>query len=225
MRILLIEDDDRTAGFVTKGYNQAGHVVDRATNGEEGLFMATSFTYDIAVIDIMLPRMDGLMVIEKIRERRINLPIIILSARKTVDDRILGLQSGSDDYLVKPFAFAELLARTQTILRRINQIDEPTTLNVDDLTLDVVKHKVYRAEVEINLQHKEFALLEYLMRNAGRVVTKTMIMEHVWDYNFDPETNVVESRICRLRDKIDRSFKQQLIHTVRGAGYILECRN
>jgi two-component system OmpR family response regulator len=225
MRILLIEDDDRTAGFVTKGYNQAGHVVDRATNGEEGLFMATSFTYDIAVIDIMLPRMDGLTVIEKIRERRIKLPIIILSARKSVDDRILGLQSGSDDYLVKPFAFAELLARTQTILRRINQIDEPTTLNVDDLSLDVVKRKVYRAEVEINLQHKEFALLEYLMRNAGRVVTKTMIMEHVWDYNFDPETNVVESRICRLRDKIDRPFKHQLIHTVRGAGYILESRS
>jgi two-component system OmpR family response regulator len=163
--------------------------------------------------------------IEKLRNRRLRLPIIVLSAKKSVDDRVLGLQSGGDDYLIKPFAFSELLARTQALLRRANQIAEPTTLKVEDLSLDVVKRKVFRGEREIDLQQREFALLEYLMRNAGRVVSKTMIMEHVWDYNFDPETNVVESRICRLRDKIDRSFPRKLIHTVRGAGYILEARD
>lgn len=225
MRVLLIEDDDRTAGFVTKGFNQAGYAVERASDGENGLYMATELPFDIAVIDIMLPKLDGLKVIEKLRDRRLKLPIIVLSAKKSLDDRILGLQSGSDDYLVKPFAFSELLARTQALLRRVNQIDEPVSLKVDDLLLDVVKRKVYRAGQEIDLQHREFALLEYLMRNTGRVVSKTMIMEHVWDYNFDPETNVVESRICRLRDKVDRSFQRQLIHTVRGVGYLLEAKS
>jgi len=224
MRVLLIEDDDRTADFVAKGYQQAGYAVDRAANGIDGLFMASHTPYDIAVIDIMLPRLDGLTVIEKLREQKLRLPIIVVSAKKSVDDRILGLQSGSDDYLVKPFAFSELLARTQALLRRVNQIAEPMTLQVDDLSMDVARRKVFRAGREIDLQHREFALLEYLMRNAGRVVSKAMIMEHVWDYNFDPETNVVESRICRLRDKIDRPFSRQLIHTVRGVGYLLEAR-
>jgi two-component system, OmpR family, response regulator len=225
MRVLIVEDDDRTAAFLTKGFNQAGYAIDRAADGEEGLFMALNAPYDVAVIDIMLPRLDGLRMIEKLRNRRLRLPIIVLSAKKSVDDRVLGLQSGGDDYLIKPFAFSELLARTQALLRRANQIAEPTTLKVEDLSLDVVKRKVFRGEREIDLQQREFALLEYLMRNAGRVVSKTMIMEHVWDYNFDPETNVVESRICRLRDKIDRSFPRKLIHTVRGAGYILEARD
>jgi len=224
MRVLLIEDDDRTADFVAKGYQQAGYAVDRAANGVDGLLMASHTPYDIAVIDIMLPRLDGLTIIEKLREQKLRLPIIVVSAKKSIDDRILGLQSGSDDYLVKPFAFSELLARTQALLRRVNQIAEPMTLQVDDLSMDVVRRKVFRAGQEIDLQHREFALLEYLMRNAGRVVSKAMIMEHVWDYNFDPETNVVESRICRLRDKIDRSFSHQLIHTVRGVGYLLEAR-
>lgn len=224
MRVLLIEDDDRTADFVAKGYQQAGYAVDRAANGVDGLLMASHTPYDIAVIDIMLPRLDGLTIIEKLREQKLRLPIIVVSAKKSIDDRILGLQSGSDDYLVKPFAFSELLARTQALLRRVNQIAEPMTLQVDDLSMDVVRRKVFRAGQEIDLQHREFALLEYLMRNAGRVVSKAMIMEHVWDYNFDPETNVVESRICRLRDKIDRAFSRQLIHTVRGVGYLLEAR-
>lgn len=224
MRVLIVEDDDRTAAFLVKGFNQAGYATDRAADGEEGLFMAQSAPYDIAVIDIMLPRLDGLTMIEKLREHRLRLPIIVLSAKKSVEDRIRGLQTGGDDYLVKPFAFSELLARTQALLRRVNEIAEPTMLKVEDLSLDVVKRKVFRGEKEIELQHREFALLEYLMRNAGRVVSKTMIMEHVWDYNFDPETNVVESRICRLRDKIDRSFTHKLIHTVRGVGYVLEFR-
>lgn len=224
MRVLIVEDDDRTAAFLVKGFNQAGYATDRAADGEEGLFMAQSAPYDVAVVDIMLPRLDGLSMIEKLREHRLRLPIIVLSAKKSVEDRIRGLQTGGDDYLVKPFAFSELLARTQALLRRVNEIAEPTMLKVEDLSLDVVKRKVFRGEKEIELQHREFALLEYLMRNAGRVVSKTMIMEHVWDYNFDPETNVVESRICRLRDKIDRSFTHKLIHTVRGVGYVLEFR-
>lgn len=224
MRVLIVEDDDRTAAFLIKGFNQAGYATDRAADGEEGLFMARNAPYDVAVVDIMLPRLDGLSMIEKLREHRLRLPIIVLSAKKSVEDRIRGLQTGGDDYLVKPFAFSELLARTQALLRRVNEIAEPTMLKVADLSLDVVKRKVFRGDREIDLQHREFALLEYLMRNTGRVVSKTMIMEHVWDYNFDPETNVVESRICRLRDKIDRTFPRKLIHTVRGVGYVLESR-
>ncbi len=222
MRILLVEDDDRTAQFVKKGFNQAGYAVDRAADGMEGLFMAQDAPYDVAVVDIMLPRLDGLALIERLRKQKINLPIIVLSAKKTVDDRIIGLQTGGDDYLVKPFAFSELLARVQTLLRRSQSQEEPTRLTVNDLTMDIVRRKVTRGEVEIELQQREFALLEYLLRNAGRVVSKTMIMEHVWDYNFDPESNVVESRICRLREKIDRAFAHKLIHTVHGVGYLLE---
>jgi two-component system OmpR family response regulator len=222
MRILLVEDDDRTAQFVKKGFSQAGYAVDRAADGMEAFFMAQNAPYDVAVVDIMLPRLDGLTLIERLRKQKINLPIIVLSAKKTVDDRIVGLQAGGDDYLVKPFAFSELLARVQTLLRRSRSHEEPTRLTVNDLTMDIVRRKVFRGEVEIELQQREFALLEYLLRNAGRVVSKTMIMEHVWDYNFDPESNVVESRICRLREKVDRAFSHKLIHTVHGVGYLLE---
>ena len=224
MRILLIEDDNRTAQFVKKGFVQAGFAVDRAADGLEGLFMAQDFSYDVAVIDIMLPKLDGLTLIERLRKQRISTPIIVLSAKKTVDERILGLQKGGDDYLVKPFAFTELLARVQTLLRRSQAIEEPMVLAVEDLSLDIVTRKVSRNGEKIELQHREFSLLEYLLRNTGRVVSKTMIMEHVWDYNFDPESNVVESRICRLREKVDSPHLTKLIHTVRGAGYVLENR-
>jgi len=224
MRILLVEDDERTAQFVQRGFIQAGFSVDRAADGLEGLFMAQEIDYDAAIVDIMLPRLGGLTLIERLRKQRINTPIIVLSAKKSVDERILGLQAGGDDYLVKPFAFTELLVRVQTLLRRSQAQEEPNILSVDDLIQDLAKRKVHRGGVAIELQHREFSLLEYLMRNQGRVVSKTMIMEHVWDYNFDPESNVVESRICRLRDKIDLPRANKLIHTVRGAGYVLEKR-
>jgi two-component system OmpR family response regulator len=224
MRILLVEDDNRTAQFVKNGFVQAGYAVDRAADGLEGLFMAQDVAYDAAVVDIMLPKLDGLSLIERLRKQQINTPIIVLSAKKTVDERILGLQKGGDDYLVKPFAFTELLVRVQTLLRRSQSIEEPSTLIVDDLSMDITRRRVQRGELKINLQHREFSLLEYLLRNTGRVVSKTMIMEHVWDYNFDPESNVVESRICHLREKIDLPQSNKLIHTVRGAGYVLEKR-
>ena len=224
MRLLLVEDDNRTANFIIKGLRQAGYSVDRAGDGEEGLLMAQLTSYDLAIIDVMLPKLDGLSLISELRQERIRTPIIVLSAKKSLDDRIRGLHTGGDDYLVKPFAFSELLARIQALLRRAQDIDEPTTLTVADLSLDILKRKVMRAGTEIDLQQREFALLEYLMRNTGRVVSKTMIMEHVWNFDFDPETNVVEARICRLRDKIDRHFPLKLIHTIRGVGYVLEAR-
>lgn len=224
MRILLVEDDNRTAQFVQKGFAQAGYAVDRAADGLEGLFMAQDMDYDAAVVDIMLPKLDGLSLIERLRKQQINTPIIVLSAKSTVDERIKGLQTGGDDYLVKPFAFTELLVRVQTLLRRSQTQEEPVTLSVDDLSMDLVRRKVLRGGTKVELQHREFSLLEYLLRNSGRVVSKTMIMEHVWDYNFDPESNVVESRICHLREKIDLPHTSKLIHTVRGAGYVLEKR-
>jgi len=222
LRILLVEDDMRTASFIVKGLSQEGFAVDHAPDGEEGLLMALVEPYDAAIVDIMLPKLDGLTLIEELRIHKIRTPVIVLSAKASVDDRIKGLHAGGDDYLVKPFAFSELLARIQALIRRANNISEPTTLTVSDLSIDFVRRKVFRGEKEIELQPKEFALLEYLMRNSGRVVSKTMIMEHVWDYNFDPQTNVVEARICRLRDKIDRAFDRKLIHTLRGVGYVLE---
>lgn len=224
MRVLLVEDDSRTAQFIKKGFAQAGMAVDHAADGLDGLFMARETPYDAAVIDIMLPRLDGLSLIECLRKEKIKTPILVLSAKKSVDERVLGLQTGADDYLVKPFAFTELLLRVQSLLRRTQIQSEPTLLSVSDLTLDLVKRRVRRGETVVELQHREFSLLEYLMRNSGRVVSKTMIMEHVWDYNFDPESNVVESRICRLREKVDLPDRPKLIHTVRGAGYILEER-
>ncbi len=221
MRVLIIEDDLTIAGFVSKGLREAGFVVEQANDGLAGLQLALTESYDAAVIDIMLPGLDGLAIIDQLRQRRINLPVIILSAKRSVDERVEGLQAGGDDYLTKPFAFSELLARIQALMRRANQIPEPSGITVADLEIDLRKRVVKRAGKKIALQPRELVLLEYLARNAGRVVSKTMIMEHVWDYNFDPQTNVVESRICRLRDKIDKDFNPPLIHTVRGIGYVL----
>jgi two-component system, OmpR family, response regulator len=224
MRILIVEDDAITASFIMKGLKQAGFVVEHARDGEEGLHLASTASYDAAVIDIMLPKLDGIRLIEELRRKKVITPVIILSAKGTVDDRIKGLHAGGDDYLVKPFAFSELLARIQSLIHRASSIAEPTTLTVGELMIDLLKRKVLRSGKEIELQPREFALLEYLMRNKGMVVSKTMIMEHVWDYNFDPQTNVVEVRICQLRDKIDRSFDNKFIHTIRGVGYVLEER-
>ena len=222
MRLLLVEDDIKIAQFVVNGLKEAGFAVDHAANGEDGLHLALTEPYDIAVVDLMLPKVDGLTLIEEVRRNNINTPVLILSAKRSIDDRVKGLKTGSDDYLVKPFAFSELLARVQALIRRSTQVTAPSELKVADLTLDLNARKVFRADEEIFLQPLEFSLLEYLMRNAGRVVSKTMIMEHVWDYNFSPQTNVVEARICYLRDKIDKNFVRKLIHTVRGVGYVLK---
>ena len=222
MRILLVEDDIKIAAFVSKGLKEAGYVVDHYINGNDGLSAAKLESYDAGVIDIMLPGIDGLTLIEDLRSSNINLPVIILSARRSVDDRVKGFNTGGDDYLTKPFAFSELLARLQALIRRANHIVEPNNLNVHDLTIDIRSRKVSRADRKINLQPREFSLLEYLMRNENRIVSKSMIMEHVWDYNFDPHTNVVEARVCKLRDKIDKDFDTPLIHTIRGVGYVLK---
>jgi two-component system OmpR family response regulator len=221
MRILLIEDDAKIASFVEKGLRAAGFTVDTAAEGESGLDLALTEPYDAAVVDIMLPGRDGLSVIREMRREKIATPVIILSARGEVDDRVRGLETGADDYLAKPFAFSELLARVQALIRRASGTTEPTRLTVAGLSLDLVTREVSRAGKRIDLQPLEFTLLAYLMRNAGRVVSKTTIMEHVWDYHFDPGTNVVEARISRLRDKMDRDFDKKLIHTVRGVGYVL----
>jgi two-component system OmpR family response regulator len=222
MRILLVEDDLKIASFIVKGLRATGYAVDHATDGEEGLRLALTQPYDTAIIDIMLPKLDGLVLIERMRKEKINTPIIILSARDSINDRVKGLQTGGDDYLTKPFAFSELLARVQALIRRADGISEPTQLNLGELSINLLTREVTRDGRKIELQPLEFSLLEYLMRNKGRIVSKTMIMEHVWDYNFDPQTNVVEARICRLRDKIDRGFDKKLIHTVRGVGYVLK---
>jgi len=222
MRLLLVEDDIKIAQFVINGLREASFAVDHATDGEEGLHLALTEPYDLAIVDLMLPKLDGLTLIEKVRKNNINTPVLILSARRSVDDRVNGLKKGSDDYLVKPFAFSELLARVQALIRRSTLVTAPSELRVADLTLDLHTHRVFRTDKEIVLQPLEFSLLEYLMRNAGRVVSKTMIMEHVWDYNFSPQTNVVEARICYLRDKIDKNFETKLIHTIRGVGYVLK---
>jgi len=217
----VVEDDKKIASFVMKGLKEAGFAVDHAINGEDGLHQALIAPYDAAIIDIMLPKLDGLQLIEELRRQKINTPVLILSAKRSVDDRVRGLQKGGDDYLTKPFAFSELLARVQALIRRTSGTVEPTSLTIGDLSLDLLSREVLRSGKQLDLQPREFALLEYLMRNAGRVVSKTMIMEHVWDYQFDPATNVVEARICRLRDKTDRGFDKKLIHTIRGVGYVL----
>ena len=222
MRILVVEDDKKIASFVIKGLKQSGFAVDHAANGEDGLILASTAPYDAAVIDIMLPKLDGLGLVQELRNLKINLPVLILSARASVDDRIKGLQSGGDDYLVKPFAFSELLARVQALIRRASRETEPTTLTVGDLTLNLITREVRRGNQKIDLQSREFSLLEYLMRNAGRVVSKALILEHVWDYSFDPQTNVVDVVVCRLRNKIDRDFDRKMIQTLRGVGYVLK---
>jgi len=222
MRALLVEDDIKIAQFIVYGLKQAGFAVDHASDGQDGLHLALTEPYDVAVIDLMLPKLDGLALIAEVRKNNLNTPVLILSAKRSVEDRIEGLKSGGDDYLVKPFAFSELLVRIQALIRRSSAVANPSSLKFADLALNLNTRKVFRAGQKIELQPLEFSLLEYLMRNAGRVVSKTMIMEHVWDYNFSPQTNVVEARICYLRDKIDKNFAVKLIHTVRGVGYVLK---
>ncbi len=224
MRILLVEDDKRQAEFIRRGLEQEGACIDHAADGELGLSLALAAPYDLFIFDLMLPIRDGLSLIHAVRAKGVTTPILVLSARNSVDDRVQGLRAGGDDYLVKPFAFSELVARLDALHRRATGLVEPARLSVADLYIDLQRHKVFRGGNPIELQPKEYVLLEYLMRNAGRVVSKTMIMEHVWDYNFDPQTNVVEARISRLREKIDRPFDCRLIHTVRGIGYVLEDR-
>jgi two-component system OmpR family response regulator len=220
MRVLVVEDDNKIASFVVNGLKQNGFAVDRCADGEEALAVASTTSYDAAIVDIMLPKLDGLSVIRQLRKDGVRVPVIILSAKATVDDRVKGLQAGGDDYVTKPFAFSELLARVQALIRRATNTSEPTRLVVGDLTLDLLSREVTRAGERIELQSREFALLEYLMRHAGRVVTKTMIMEHIWDYSFDPQTNVVDVLVCRLRNKIGRG--RELVHTIRGVGYVLK---
>lgn len=222
MRILIIEDDVKTAEYISQGLQQAGFRICHVTDGQEGLFKVRTEPFDLAVVDIMLPKLDGFSVIEQIRSAGLKLPIIVLSARNSVESKIKGLEKGSDDYLAKPFSFAELLARIQALLRRANAVAEPTSLIYQDLTLDLLRRKVRRNGEEILLQPLEFQLLEYLMRNHGRVISKTTILEHVWEYNFDTQSNIVEAGIFRLRDKVDKPFEKKLIHTVRGFGYVLE---
>lgn len=222
MRILVVEDDRKIASFIINGLKQAGFSVDRADDGIDGFNLASSETYDALVVDVMLPRMNGIEMIGDLRKNGKATPALILSAKDAVEDRVRGLQGGADDYLTKPFAFSELLARIHALLRRSHAVAEPTSLVVADLAMDIVRRTVVRAGKAIDLQPREFSLLEYLLRNKGRIVSKTMIMEHVWGYGFDPQTNVVESRISHLRDKIDAGFSRSLIRTVRGAGYVLE---
>jgi DNA-binding response OmpR family regulator len=221
MRALLVEDDTAIAAFVVRGLREAGFAVDHALDGDAGLAEATARAYDVAIVDLMLPRRDGLSVIEEMRRQGQTTPVLILSARRSVDDRVRGLQTGGDDYLTKPFAFAELLARVQALVRRATRAPEPTSLTVADLSIDLLSRRVTRGSQALDLRPREFTLLEYLMRNAGRVVSKTMILSHVWQYSFDPQTNIVDVLVSRLREKIDRPFERKLLQTVRGVGYTL----
>jgi len=221
MRALVVEDDASIAEFVQRGLRESGFAVDRASEGDDALELAIREPYDVAIVDLMLPKRDGLSLIEELRRRGITMPVLILSARRSVDDRVRGLQSGGDDYLTKPFAFAELLARVQALVRRATRTAEPTTLTHADVVLDLLSRRVTRGDTTLDLRPREFALLEYLMRNAGKVVSKTMILSHVWDYNFDPQTNIVDVLVSRLREKIDKPFEKKLLHTVRGVGYVL----
>jgi len=221
VRVLLVEDDSTIADFVGNGLREAGFAVERAADGRTGLQLAAAGPFDAAIVDVMLPQMDGLALIDALRAKGIRTPVLILSAKRTVDDRVRGLQRGGDDYLTKPFDFAELLARVQALIRRATGASEPTRLAAGDLTLDLLTRKVQRGTQAIDLRPREFALLEYLMRNAGRVVSKTSILSHVWGYNFDPNTNVVDVLVSRLRDRIDKPFPVKLLHTVRGVGYVL----
>ena len=221
MRLLLVEDDDQIADFVTQGLQEAGYTVDHTADGEEGYRYALNESYAAAIIDLMLPRRDGLDIIQNLRKRGVDTPVLILSAKRSTNERVEGLRAGGDDYLTKPFAFTELLARVRALIRRASGHAESTKLAVGPLTMNLLDRTVTRASEPIDLQPREFALLELLMRNQGQVVSKTMILEHVWDFNFTPQTNVVEVLVHRLRSSIDKPFDQTLIHTVRGAGYVL----
>lgn len=222
MRVLLIEDDQKIASFINRGLKEAGYAVDVAARGDDGMHLGLQNDYDLAVVDLMLPGTDGLSLIERWRAEQVKTPVLILSAKRSVDDRVKGLQAGGDDYLTKPFAFSELLARIQAHLRRATQTVQPTKLSFEDLSMDLLTREVTRGGKKIELQAREFSLLEYLLRHAGRVVSKTMILEHVWDYAFDPKTNVVDVLVSRLRSKIDRDFDRKLLHTLRGFGYSLK---
>ena len=221
MRILVIEDDAETARYIAKGLGESGYTVDVATDGKDGLLLLVSEDYDVAVVDRMLPGLDGLSVVETLRRSGKHTPVLFLSAMGNVEDRVSGLRGGGDDYLVKPFAFSELLARIEVLLRRGSASGAETHLRVGDLELDLLSRSVRRGDTPIDLQPREFKILEYLMRNTGRVVTRVMLLENVWDYHFDPQTNVVDVHISRLRQKIDKGFDKPLLHTVRGAGYRL----
>ena len=221
MKLLIVEDDKEGAAYLKKALTEAGHTVDHAAGGRDGLLLAAGEPYDVIVLDRMLPAMDGLAILRTIRASGVKTPVLLLTALGGIDDRVEGLDAGGDDYLVKPFAFAELLARVNALARRPPTQDVPTELTVADLKLDLLKRTVTRAGQRIDLQAREFQLLEYLMRHADRVVTRTMLLESVWDFHFDPKTNIVETHMSRLRGKVDRGFAHELIHTVRGAGYIL----
>jgi len=221
MRLLVIEDDRDAADYLVKAFREVGHVADAAHDGEEGLALALDGNYDVLIVDRMLPKLDGLGVIGRLRERSIEVPVLILSALGQVDDRVKGLRAGGDDYLPKPYSFSELLARVEVLSRRRGGRSEETVLRVGDLQLDRLSHEVRRGAQEIVLQPREFRLLEYLMKHAGQVVTRTMLLENVWDYHFDPQTNVIDVHISRLRSKIDKGFSQPLLHTIRGAGYMI----
>ncbi len=221
MRILVVEDDPHIADFVQQGLEEAGYAVDHTADGEEGFRYALNQPYDAAVVDLMLPRRGGLDLIQSLRQRGVSTPVLILSAKRSVDERVEGLQAGGDDYLTKPFAFAELLARVQALIRRGSGTTEPTRLTAGPLALDLLERTASRDGTAIDLQPREFSLLEYLMRHPGQVISKTMILEHVWDFDFTPQTNVVEVLVHRLRGKVDEGFEPKLIHTVRGAGYVL----
>jgi two-component system OmpR family response regulator len=216
MRVLVIGDDSKIASFVVNGLKQNGFAVDHASDGKKGLALASTITYDAAVLDIMLPKLDGLSLLHQLRQDKLHMPVLILSAKASVDDRVKGLQAGGDDYLTKPFAFSEMLARVQALIRRATHTAEPTKLSAGDLTMDLPTREVRRSGQKIELQSREFALLELLLRHPGRVVTKTMILEHLWDYSFDPQTNVVDVLVHRMRAKVDKDFTVKLIQTIRG---------
>ena len=221
MKLLLIEDDERMADFIQRGLKEHGHVVDHAGNGKDGLFLAASEKYDVLVIDRMLPGLDGLSIMKMLRATGNHVPALFLTTMAGIDDRVEGLEAGADDYLVKPFAFAELLARLGALMRRPPVNDVQTVLRAGELEMDLLKRNVTRSGRSIDLQPQEFKLLEYLMRSEGRVVTRTMLLENVWDFHFDPQTSVVETHISRLRAKIDKGFETELLKTIRGAGYCL----
>jgi len=222
MRILVVEDDEKIGWFIENGLKQSGFAVDTAGDGEVALSLCAVVTYDVIVLDIMLPKLDGLSVIRRLRRDKRRVPVLLLSAMASVENRVAGLQAGADDYLSKPFSFSELLARVQALIRRANQTTEPTTLVAGDLSMNLLTREVDRAGQSIDLQSREFALLELLMRHPGRPVTKTMILEHVWDYSFDPQTNVVDVLAHRLRSKLERGFSSKIMHTIRGVGYVLK---
>ena len=220
MRILIVEDEKKVAGFIKKGLEEETYAVDVAYDGEEGFHLADMNQYDLIILDLMLPKMDGLEVLTRLRDKKVSTPILLLTAKDAVDDKVTGLNKGADDYLTKPFAFSELLARIRSLLRR-GQVETQTELKVGDLCLDMVSHKVSRNGEEIELTGKEYSLLEYFMRNEGKVLTRTMIAEHVWDYNFDTFTNVIDVYVNHLRKKIDKKYPAKLLHTLRGVGYVM----